>query len=144
MGPWVVVERFSHNVTYRVRDLVSAEQRQLTRDQFKVVELPPRFEAPPGPNDSFLPRLIVSDEAVHVSESAPDEAHEALDVSLEDTPLPATEGNYEQQESSPVTEEPAAEPETRYGLRPVAVRRARAAELRYEAAAKRRAESARG
>ena len=64
-------------------------------------------------------------------------------VSRDNVPLPLPGENYEQQESSPVTEDPVAEPETRYGLRPVAVRRARAAELRYEAAAKRRAGSAR-
>ena len=73
MGPWVVVERSSKNVTYRVRDLVLAEQRQLTRDQFKVMELPSSFGAPADPNSSFLPRLPVSDDAVRVTVSAPDE-----------------------------------------------------------------------
>ena len=144
MGPWVVVERFSNNVTYRVRDLVSAEQRQLTRDQFKVVDLPARFGSPSDPNKSFLPRLVVADEAVHTLEAVPDAVEKAPDVSLEEVPPPPIEGNSGQQVSSPVAEEPAAEPETRYGLRPVAVRRARAAELRHDAAAKRRAGSALG
>ena len=144
MGPWVVVERYSNNVTYRVRDLVSAKQRQLTRDQFEVVELPSRFGSPNDPNKSFLPHLVVADEAVHTLEAVPDAVDEAPDVSLEEVPPPASGGNNGQQVSSSVTEEPAAESETRYGLRPVAVRRARAAELRHEAAAKRRAGSALG
>lgn len=38
--PWIFVERFASNVTYKVRDLVSAEPRQLRSDQLKVVKLP--------------------------------------------------------------------------------------------------------
>lgn len=53
------------------------------------------------------------------------------------------ERECKQQDSSLVTKKPVAEPETRYGIRPVPVRRARAAELRYEAAARRHVGSAR-
>ena len=61
MGPWVVVERLSNGVTYRLRDLESAEQRQLTRDRLKVVDFPDvtgdgGFSEAPG-----LPRLIIPD-----------------------------------------------------------------------------------
>ena len=59
MGSWVVVERFLDGVTYRVRDLGSAEQLDLTRCQFKVVDLPEvtddgGFLETPG-----LPRLVI-------------------------------------------------------------------------------------
>ena len=93
MGPRVVVKRFSNNVTYRVRDLVSAEQRQLTRDQFKVVELPSSFGAPEDPNSPFLPRLLVSDDAVRVTVSAPDEADKVSGLSHDNVPLPLSEEN---------------------------------------------------
>ena len=48
-GPWVIAERFPNGKTYRVRDLGSEEERQLTRDQFKVVDLPPENRSTPEP-----------------------------------------------------------------------------------------------
>ena len=48
-GPWVIAERFPNGKTYRVRDLGSEEERQLTRDQFKVVDLPPENRITPEP-----------------------------------------------------------------------------------------------
>lgn len=87
----------------------------------------------------FTTFLVPDDVARHVS--PPDEVAIVFDVVSSDVPLPLSEENCEQLEFSPVTEEPVAESETRYGLCPVAVRRERAAELRYEAAARRRAGS---
>lgn len=58
---WVsgfAVKHFLNSVTYRVCDLVSAEQRQLTRKQFKVVELLFRFVFPSNPNIWFLLFLL--------------------------------------------------------------------------------------
>lgn len=54
----VVLGRFSNNVTYRVHDSVSAEERQRTRDQFKVLKFLSRFKSPSDPNNPFLPRLL--------------------------------------------------------------------------------------
>lgn len=48
-GPRVITERFANGKTYKARDLGSAEERQLTRDQFKVVDLPPPRSTPPEP-----------------------------------------------------------------------------------------------
>ena len=48
-GPWVIAERFSNGKTYKVRDLGSEEERQLTRDQFKVVDIPPEGRTVPEP-----------------------------------------------------------------------------------------------
>ena len=144
MGPWVVVERFTNGITYRVRDLISAQQRQLTRDQFKVVDLPASFGGPPDPNAARLPRLIVHNSGDLPTESAA--AAEGVDLtagSERATPPPPVSVG-EQQVHSPATEEPAAESERRYGLRPVAVRRARAAEQRHAVKAQRRAGAARG
>lgn len=40
MGPWGVVERFTNGKTYRVRDLGSEQERQLTREQIEVLDEP--------------------------------------------------------------------------------------------------------
>ena len=100
-----MVERFTNNVTYRVRDLVSAEQRQLTRDQFKVVELPARFGSPPDPNSSSLPRLLVAGDAAHVTPPMSEVADEAVDVPSDDEPPPLSTIDDEQQDPVPVAEE---------------------------------------
>ena len=39
-GPWIFAEQVTNGVTHSVRHLASTEQRQLTRDRFKVVDLP--------------------------------------------------------------------------------------------------------
>ena len=80
---------------------------------------------------------------MRVSAPASEVAEEVADVPCDDEPPPLSTLDDEQQDPLPVTEEPVSASEKRYGLRPVAVRRARAAELRYEAAARRRAGSAR-
>ena len=46
-GPWVIAERFPNGKTYKVRDLGSEEERQLTRDQVKVVDIPPKGRTVP-------------------------------------------------------------------------------------------------
>ena len=61
MGPWVVVERFSNGVTYRVRDVACAEQLQLTRDQFKVADLPEVTDDGGLSETPRLPRLVIPD-----------------------------------------------------------------------------------
>ena len=120
MGPWVVVERFTNGITYRVRDLVSAQQRQLTRDQFKVVDLPASVEGPPDPNSARLPRLVVNGSGILPTETAV--ASEGVDLiagSERATPPPSNSPG-EQQAHSPATGERALESERRYGRRPVA------------------------
>ena len=140
MGPWVVVERFSNGVTYRVRDLASAEQHQLMRDQFKVVDFP-EVTGDGGLSETpRLPRLVI-----------PGVGHPPAGDESEEEPEPQPEEPLSEQWSVPTEDvlaamekEPASVPEGRYGLRTVAVRRARAAEERQMAANKRRAGTARG
>lgn len=55
-GPWVVVERYANGITYRVRDVATNEERQVTRTQFKLLDLP--HDEPAEPT---LPRLLVED-----------------------------------------------------------------------------------
>lgn len=44
-GPWVVVEKFTNDKTYRVQDVVTKAERQVTRDQLKLLDLPEEIEA---------------------------------------------------------------------------------------------------
>lgn len=120
MGPWLVVGRFFYGVTRRVYDLVSAEQRQVTRDQLEVVELPLRYGVPSDSDNLFLPRIIVPDDATQVAIASPDEADEKTDISYDDVPPPPSGGDCEQQVFATVMEELLAEWEKRYGLLPVA------------------------
>ena len=57
-GPWVVLGSFQNGTTYKVREVATGKEQQLTRDQFKVVEPParvlPRQEEPQG--DEARPR----------------------------------------------------------------------------------------
>ena len=127
MGPWVVVERFTNDITYRVRDLASAEQRQVTRDQMKVIDLPAPQGDEEGGSVPPLPRLATQGKS---AEAATNAASDAIEVADEDTEPQALS---EPHEPDPVamapldSDEPTPLPEGRYGLRPVAVRRARAA-----------------
>ena len=61
MGPGVMVEQFSNGMTYMVRDLASAEQRQLTRDQFKMMDVPGPADDGGYQNVPLLPRLAIPD-----------------------------------------------------------------------------------
>lgn len=73
-----------------------------------------------------------------------DEIDEVLNGYDGEVHVPPSEKTCEKHASLPVMEEAIAELKRRYGLRPVAAQRARAAELRYKVAARRRAGSARG
>ena len=115
------------------------EQRQLKCDQFKVVDLPGPLEDSQYKEVTELPQLAIPDvgyppvgeEPVNDTASQQDEeVPEVWDEPVTDAPC------AEAQELEPV-------PEGRYGLRPVAVRRALAAEERQLHANKRRAGTAR-
>ena len=131
MGPWVVVEQFVNGTTYRVRDLAFTEERQVTKDQFKVLDLPgdlPDVETRPF---APLPRMnlpeyetrvgFVEEKDTGTVESVSTEVENSLGDQL------VTEGDRSPEK--PV--EPVPAPVERYGLRPVAVRRAQPAEERY-------------
>lgn len=177
IGPWVVVERFSNNTTYRVRHLVYAEERQVTRQQIKVIDVP---ESPHeyGGGPSALPRLrwgvsevtvpsgreaVINAEALSREELSNTTTTKELEVGTAPAaPEPeAEEGNtnlgeleeVQRDQLLPTLPETAREKETnidelinpstaRYSLRPVAVRRANAAEARRLAAEKRSGTSA--
>ena len=117
MGPWVVLEQFSNGATYRVRDLASAQQRQLTRDQVKVIDLSGTAGDGIYQDVSGLPRLVIPDVGhsrvgAHSRAEAEPQPEDLLpeewNVSPDDVPLATGEER-----------EPA--PESRYGLRPAAV-----------------------
>lgn len=40
MDPWVIVERLTNGKTYQVKDIVSGNERQVTREQVKVIGIP--------------------------------------------------------------------------------------------------------
>ena len=57
MGPWVVVERFTNGKTYRVRDLSSEQERQVSREQLKVLDVPSEWKKEKEPWLTVLPRM---------------------------------------------------------------------------------------
>ena len=54
-------EQFFNGVTYRMQDLASAEQRQVMRDQFKVIDLPGADGDGIYQDVPELPRLVIPD-----------------------------------------------------------------------------------
>ncbi|PHJ23293.1 retrovirus-related pol polyprotein from transposon [Cystoisospora suis] len=58
-GPWVVCERFGNDKTYKVRDVCTKAEKQVSRDQLKLLDLP----AEPGSIWPF-PRVRLDDGAV--------------------------------------------------------------------------------
>ena len=58
MGPWVVVERFTNGKTYRVRDLGTEQERQITRKQIKVLDVPAAWKAPDEKEKQKLPHCV--------------------------------------------------------------------------------------
>lgn len=40
MGPWVSVERLTKGQTYLVKDIISGNERQVTREQVKILDIP--------------------------------------------------------------------------------------------------------
>ena len=57
MGPWVVVERFTNGKTYRVRDLTTEQERQVARDQIKVLDIPSAWGEKESEVEKPLPRV---------------------------------------------------------------------------------------
>ncbi|PHJ17870.1 hypothetical protein CSUI_008312 [Cystoisospora suis] len=55
-GPWMAMEDGPKGITYKVRDAVTREERQVTRTQFKLSDIPDDATAEPT-----LPRLRVPD-----------------------------------------------------------------------------------
>ncbi|PHJ20661.1 hypothetical protein CSUI_005494, partial [Cystoisospora suis] len=104
-GPWVITESYSNGIKFKARDLVTNEERQVTRNQFKLLDLPEEKDLA----GLALPRIQAG---APVEPSNRNDGH----ISGERGALP--------QVSAPVT--------TDYGLRPVASRRAREAERRQE------------
>lgn len=80
-------------------------------------------------------RSLGLDEAAQGATLGAGELEEARNVPSNDVPVPLKEEGFKQQNFSSVKEELVAEEEKRYGLRPVAVRRARAAELLHNVVA---------
>ncbi|PHJ20724.1 hypothetical protein CSUI_005425, partial [Cystoisospora suis] len=97
-GPRVITESYSTGVTYKARDLATNEERQVTRNQFKLLDLPEED----GPRGPALPRVQM-DTPEEPSNRTPDH------VSSE-------------REARPQGRAPGA---ADYRLRPVASRRAR-------------------
>lgn len=75
MGPRVDVERFINGEAYRVRDLSSGQERQVTREQLKVMDVPSEWEKAKEPWLTVLPRLgrVESGEGVLVPQVTPTE-----------------------------------------------------------------------
>ena len=128
-GPWVLVERFLNGKTYRARDLGSDEERQLTRDQFKVVDIPPEPKPRPKP-DTPVGVPLRELEAGSDDESEPIVwlgSQTPSEVSEHEAPGPLLiEAKARKVQAVPAQET------RRYTLRPVAERRARAAEERQK------------
>ena len=142
-GPWAIVERFQNDSTYRVQDPRSGAVTRVTRDQFKVLDLPPQAEAGPG-----LPSLVVDQPAptlrARVESVDPPPGPQGPDLPQEEEPSahncePSTDPRLienARRASSPEAPSSTAP----YGLRRVASRRAREAEerMRRELDAERR------
>ena len=57
MGPWVVVERFTNGKTYRIRDMGTEQERQVTGDQVKVLDVPSAWKKNAEAWAQNLPKL---------------------------------------------------------------------------------------
>lgn len=135
-GPWVVIERFTNGVTYRVRDLHQGVPRQVTRAQMQVVDIPgkdddlpeernlKRVIVPSGTNDEIRLTAVEEREA---NEPDPAEGEPPLSPDVTEE-LPVEEAPPPLQECTDEPEPPVVE--SRYGFRQVADRRARAAAQR--------------
>ena len=129
----MIIERFQNDSTYRVQDQRSGAVTRVTRDQFKVLDLPPQAETEPK-----LPSLVVDQPAPTpgvVTESAdPPLGPSGRDLTQEAEPLtnhsepPSGIGPTEDAQSAPSSEPPSSS--APYGFRRVASRRAREAEER--------------
>ena len=143
MGPWVVVERFTNGKTYRIRDMGTEQERQVARDQIKVLDVPSMWKKDAEPWAQNLPKLghVELGEAVSVPQN----------VCAEESPggAGAVSPGMSQKCTSPEEAEPQKgtpnipgdqvtreQPEGRYSLRQVPERLALQAEKRHREALK--------
>ena len=103
-GPWVVIERFSNGVTYRVRDLHFGLPRQVAREQMRVIDIPGKDDE--LPEEKYLKRIVVPAGVTGTPRITVDEEHEQEhqqeQEQQQDTPAhisneaPATAETYEE------------------------------------------------
>ena len=144
MGPWVVVERFTHGKTYRIRDLGTEQERQITRDQIKVLDIPQAWKKDAEPWVRALAKLghVELGEAVSVPQDVcTGEGPKDAEAVQQGTPQVRTpEEEVGLQKEAPIVPEEATtrvQPEGRYSLRQVPERLALQAERRHQEALRR-------
>ena len=82
LGPWVVVERFTNGVTYRVRDLRNGSVRQVTRDQMRVIDIPGKDED--MLEEVYLKRVVVPASEVDSKEADTTEEARVVEMAAEE------------------------------------------------------------
>ena len=144
MGPWVVVERFTNGKTYWVRDLATEQERQVTRDQIKVLDVPSAWEGRGNEVGRTLPRVsrvelgegVIAHQPVRAGEASKEviELPSEPSIILEDSDKGKKRSGEVQQatnEDVHATESPMPQDFTsRYSLRQVPERLALQAEKR--------------
>ena len=139
----MVVERFTNGKTYRVRDLGTEQERQVTREQVRVLDVPIAWEADSEQQRKVLPQMkhVELGEGVYVPQDVCADKVATAGPAVHDDPPPFEDAMEPDRKTRRATEARGTiatlearledvEPVGRYALRQVPERRALQAEKR--------------